>query len=135
LTIHPPLALKYVMPGSYMPSAYLPILIFLMVATAFGIGALLIGEIFRLKRPYSDKLMPYESGNPPVGEPRYRFSVKFYIIAMLFVVFDVEAIFLYPWAVVFDKIGLYAFFEMIVFIVILLVGYIYAWKKGAFIWD
>jgi NADH-quinone oxidoreductase subunit A len=61
--------------------------------------------------------------------------VKFYIIAMLFVVFDVEAIFLYPWAVVFDKIGLYAFFEMFVFIVILLVGYIYAWKKGAFIWD
>jgi NADH-quinone oxidoreductase subunit A len=123
------------MPGSYMPSAYLPILIFLMVATAFGIGALLIGEIFRIKRPYSDKLMPYESGNPPVGEPRYRFSVKFYIIAMLFVVFDVEAIFLYPWAVVFDKIGLYAFFEMIVFIIILLIGYIYAWKKGAFTWD
>jgi NADH-quinone oxidoreductase subunit A len=106
-----------------------------MVATAFGIGALLLGEIFRLKRPYADKLMPYESGNPPVGEPRYRFSVKFYIIAMLFVVFDVEAIFLYPWAVVFDKIGLYAFVEMIIFIVILLVGYIYAWKKGAFTWD
>ncbi len=106
-----------------------------MVATAFGIGALLVGEIFRLKRPYSDKLMPYESGNPPVGEPRYRFSVKFYIIAMLFVVFDVEAIFLYPWAVVFDKIGLYAFIEMIIFICILLVGYIYAWKKGAFTWD
>jgi NADH-quinone oxidoreductase subunit A len=123
------------MPGSYMPSAYLPVLIFLMVATAFGIGALLIGEIFRLKKPYSDKLMPYESGNPPVGEPRYRFSVKFYIIAMLFVVFDVEAIFLYPWAIVFDKIGLYAFVEMIIFIVILLVGYIYAWKKGAFNWD
>jgi NADH-quinone oxidoreductase subunit A len=118
-----------------MPSAYLPVLIFLMVATAFGIGALLLGEIFRLKRPYADKLMPYESGNPPVGEPRYRFSVKFYIIAMLFVVFDVEAIFLYPWAVVFDKIGLYAFVEMIIFIVILLVGYIYAWKKGAFTWD
>ncbi len=118
-----------------MPSAYLPVLIFLMVATAFGIGALLIGEIFRMKKPYSDKLMPYESGNPPVGEPRYRFSVKFYIIAMLFVVFDVEAIFLYPWAVVFDKIGLYAFVEMIIFIVILLVGYIYAWKKGAFTWD
>ncbi len=118
-----------------MPSAYLPVLIFLVVATAFGIGALLIGEIFRMKKPYSDKLMPYESGNPPVGEPRYRFSVKFYIIAMLFVVFDVEAIFLYPWAVVFDKIGLYAFVEMIIFIVILLVGYIYAWRKGAFTWD
>jgi NADH-quinone oxidoreductase subunit A len=123
------------MPGTFMPSSYLPILIFLMVATAFGIGALLIGEFLRLKRPYSEKLMPYESGNPPVGEPRQRFSVKFYIIAMLFVVFDVEAVFLYPWAVVFDKIGLYAFIEMIIFIAILLVGYIYAWKKEAFVWD
>ncbi len=118
-----------------MPSQYLPILIFLMVATAFGLGALILGEVFRMRRPYSEKLMPYESGNPPVGEPRIRFSVKFYIIAMLLVVFDVEAVFLYPWAIVFDKIGLYAFIEMIIFIVILLVGYIYAWKKEAFVWD
>jgi NADH-quinone oxidoreductase subunit A len=118
-----------------MPSTYLPILIFMMVATAFGMGALVVGTIFRLKKPYSEKLMPYESGNPPVGEPRYRFSVKFYIIAMLFVVFDVEAVFLYPWAVVFDRLGLYAFLEMIVFIVILLAGYLYAWKKEAFVWD
>ena len=64
-----------------------------------------------------------------------RFSVKFYIIAMLFVVFDVEAVFLYPWAIVFDKIGLYAFIEMVIFIAILLVGYIYAWRKEAFVWD
>ncbi|MDI6743823.1 MAG: NADH-quinone oxidoreductase subunit A [Thermodesulfovibrionales bacterium] len=123
------------MPGTYLPSDYLPVLIFLMAATAFGIGALLIGELLRLKKPYSEKLMPYESGNIPVGEPRYRFSVKFYIIAMLFVIFDVEAIFLYPWAVVFDRIGLYAFIEMIIFIVILFVGYVYAWKKEAFKWD
>jgi NADH-quinone oxidoreductase subunit A len=79
--------------------------------------------------------MPYESGNLPEGEPRQRFSIKFYIIAMLFVVFDVEAVFLYPWAVVFDKIGLYAFVEMIIFIIILLAGYIYAWRKEAFVWD
>ena len=118
-----------------MPSTYLPVLVFLMVATAFGLGALLLGELFRLKRPYADKLMPYESGNLPIGEPRVRFSVKFYIIAMLFVVFDVEAVFLYPWALVLDKVGLYAFVEMVLFIVILLVGYIYAWKKGAFVWD
>lgn len=118
-----------------MPSQYLPVLIFLMIATAFGIGALIVGELFRLKKSYPDKLMPYESGNIPVGEPRQRFSVKFYIIAMLFVVFDVEAVFLYPWAVVFDKIGLYAFIEMIIFIVILLVGYVYAWRKEAFVWD
>jgi NADH-quinone oxidoreductase subunit A len=106
-----------------------------MVASAFALGALVIGELFRIRRPYSEKLMPYESGNPPVGEPRIRFSVKFYIIAMLFVVFDVEAVFLYPWAIVFDKIGTYAFVEMIIFIIILLVGYIYAWKKEAFRWD
>lgn len=123
------------MPGIYLPSDYLPVLIFLMAATAFGMGALLIGELLRLKRPYPEKLMPYESGNLPVGEPRYRFSVKFYIIAMLFVIFDVEAIFLYPWAVVFDRIGLYAFIEMIIFIVILFVGYVYAWEKEAFKWD
>jgi NADH-quinone oxidoreductase subunit A len=106
-----------------------------MVATAFGIGSLVIGEILRPKRSYKEKLMPYESGNPPVGEPHMRFSVKFYIIAMLFVIFDVEAVFLYPWAVVFDKIGLYAFIEMVLFIAILLVGYIYAWRKEAFVWD
>lgn len=107
----------------------------MFVAAAFGLGALIVGSVFRPRRPYPEKLSPYESGNPPVGEPRYRFSVKFYIIAMLFVVFDVEAVFLYPWAVVFDKIGLYAFVEMMIFIVILLVGYIYAWKKEAFNWD
>lgn len=123
------------MPGEYIPTNYLPVLIFMIVAGAFGLGALIVGSIFRPRRPYPEKLTPYESGNPPVGEPRYRFSVKFYIIAMLFVVFDVEAVFLYPWAVVFDKIGLYAFIEMIIFIAILLVGYVYAWKKEAFNWD
>ena len=124
-----------VMFETFMPTEYLPVLIFMMVAMGFGLVSLLLTSVFRLKRPYPEKLMPYESGNVPVGEPRQRFSVKFYIIAMLFVVFDVEAVFLYPWAIVFDKIGLYAFIEMIIFIVILLVGYIYAWKKEAFIWD
>ncbi len=123
------------MPGTYIPSEYLPVLIFIIIATAFGLGALIIGTIFRPKKPYPDKLMPYESGVNPVGEPRYRFSIRFYIIAMLFVVFDVEAVFIYPWAVVFDKIGIYAFIEMVIFIFILLVGYIYAWKKEAFQWD
>lgn len=107
----------------------------MLIAVAFGLGALIVGMVFRPRRPYFEKLLPYESGNPPVGEPRYRFSVKFYVIAMLFVVFDVEAIFLYPWAIVFDKIGLYAFIEMVIFIVILVAGYIYAWKKEAFSWD
>lgn len=123
------------MPGTYIPSEYLPVFIFIIIAMAFGLGALLIGTIFRLKKPYYEKLMPYESGITPTGEPRTRFTIRFYIIAMLFVVFDVEAVFIYPWAVVFDKIGIYAFIEMVIFIFILLVGYIYAWKKEAFQWD
>jgi len=123
------------MPGQYIPSDYLPVLIFMIVATAFGLGTLVVGSLFRPRRSYPEKLTPYESGNPPVGEPRMRFSVKFYIIAMLFGVCDVEVVFLYPWAVVFDKIGVFAFVEMMLFIAILLVGYVYAWKKDAFTWD
>ncbi|NWF97563.1 MAG: NADH-quinone oxidoreductase subunit A [Nitrospirae bacterium] len=123
------------MPGTYLPTEYLPVLIFILVAEAFGFGALLIGVVFRPKKPYPEKLMPYESGINPKGEPRTRFAIRFYIIAMLFVVFDVEAIFIYPWAIVFDKIGIFAFIEMVIFILILLIGYIYAWKKEAFVWD
>ena len=122
-------------PGDFVPTAYFPILIFMIIAFLFGIGALLIGRLFRLKRPYPEKLMAYESGNPPVGEARQRFNVRFYIIAMLFVIFDVEAVFLYPWALVYNKIGLYALIEMMLFIVVLLIGYVYAWKKEAFEWD
>lgn len=122
-------------PGSYVPTEYLPILIIMIVAVLFGTVTLLVGNIFRIKRPYKEKLVPYESGNLPVGEPREKFSVKYYIIAMLFVVFDVEAVFLYPWAIVYDKIGLYALVEMILFILILIIGYIYAWRKEAFKWN
>jgi len=122
------------MPGSYIPTEYLPVLLIMLFSILFSGGVILIGSIMRLRRPYKEKLQIYESGNPPVGEPRERFSIKFYIIAMLFVVFDVEAVFLYPWALVFDKIGLYALIEMMLFMVILLVGYVYAWKKEAFQW-
>jgi len=123
------------MPGQYLPTDYLPVAIFVLISIAFGLGALMMGAIFRLRRPYPEKLMPYESGITPIGEPRFRFSIQYYVIAMLFVVFDVEAIFLYPWAIVFNKIGLFAFVEMMIFISILLVGYIYAWKKEAFTWE
>jgi NADH-quinone oxidoreductase subunit A len=123
------------MSNSNLPVEYLPVVIFMAVVLAFGVGTILVGTIFRPRRPYREKLLPYESGNPPVGEPRYRFSVKFYIIAMLFVVFDVEAVFMYPWAIVFDKIGLYAVVEMMLFIAVLVVGYLYAWRKEAFKWD
>ena len=128
--------------GNCLPSEYLPVLIFILLAIGLGFGLLLIGEIIRPRRPYKEKLMPYESGSTfetgvtPLIEPtRYRFSVRFYIIAMLFVVFDVEAIFLYPWAIVFDRLGFFAFIEMMIFIAILLVGFVYAWRKEAFRWD
>jgi NADH-quinone oxidoreductase subunit A len=123
------------MPGTYIPSDYLPILIFMAIATAFAVGSLAVGILFRPSRPYPEKLSPYESGNIPIGEPRHRFKVSFYVVAMLFVIFDVEAIFLYPWAIVFDRIGLYAFVEMVLFIAVLLVGYVYAWRKDAFTWE
>jgi NADH-quinone oxidoreductase subunit A len=123
------------MPGTYIPVKYLPVLLFLVISVAVGLGALVFGILFRPRRPYSEKLSPYESGIKPTGEPRYRFSIKFFVLAMLFIVFDVEAIFLYPWAVTFDRLGLYAFVEMMIFIFILLVGYVYVWKKRAFQWE
>ncbi len=123
------------MPGSYVPTEYFPIAIVILIATLIGLGTLMAGMLVRPRRPYPRKLSPYESGNPPVSEPRYKFSIKFYIVAMLFVVFDVEAVFLYPWAVAYDKLGMFGFIEMMLFIFILLIGYIYVWKKGAFEWE
>jgi len=123
------------MPGAYVPDNYFPVVVIIVISLAIGLGPLVIGYLVRPRRPYSLKLSPYESGNPPIGEPRYRFSVKFYIIAMIFVVFDIEAVFLYPWAVAYDKLGLFGFIEMMLFIFILLIGYIYVWKKGALNWE
>jgi NADH-quinone oxidoreductase subunit A len=121
-------------PGTYVPTEYFPVLLMMLVAAIFGLVTILAGGLVRLRRPYADKMIPYESGITPVGEPGHRFRISFYIVAMLFVVFDVEAVFLYPWAIVFTKIGLYGLVEMLLFIVILLIGFIYAWKKGAFTW-
>lgn len=123
------------MPGTYIPSDYFPVLVIVLIAASVGFGALLVGLLVRPRRRYTQKLSAYESGNPPVGEPRQKFSVKYYIVAMLFVVFDVEAVFLYPWAVAYDKLEIFGFIEMMLFIFILLVGYIYVWKKGAFVWE
>ncbi|HTG00411.1 MAG TPA: NADH-quinone oxidoreductase subunit A [Nitrospirota bacterium] len=122
-------------PGSYVPTEYLPIIVLMAIAFLFGAVTLLVGGLFRLRRPYREKLLPYASGNEPGEAPRVRFSIKYYIIAMLFVVFDVEAVFLYSWATVFNGLGLYALIEMILFIVMLALGFVYAWKKQAFVWD
>jgi NADH-quinone oxidoreductase subunit A len=118
---------------------YIPILMLLAVALALagvmvGLSALL-SKVFRLNKPSLKKDQPYECGMTPQGSARVRFSVKFYLVAMLFILFDVEAIFLYPWAVVHRSLGWFGLTELFLFVVILAVGYIYVWKRGAFEWD
>ncbi len=118
-----------------MLDIYLPILVVIGVAVAFAVGSVVLSRLIGVKKPSAVKLAPYECGMPLIGTAQERFSIKFYIVAMLFILFDIEAVFLYPWAIIFKKLGLFGFAEMGVFIVILLVGYIYVWKKGALEWE
>jgi NADH-quinone oxidoreductase subunit A len=113
---------------------YAPILIFLVVAAIFPVATLVIAAILRPSSQNTVKTEAYECGVPPSGEAWARYPVRFYIIAVLFVVFDVETIFLFPWAVKYRQLALFGFVEMLVFLGILLVGYAYAWKKGALEW-
>jgi len=122
-------------PGSFVPSGYLPVLIFIAVAVAFGTVTLMIGRLVRPRRSYAAKLMPYESGCDPFQDARSPFPMRYYIIGMLFVIFDIETVFLFPWAVSYTGLGLIGLVEMTLFILVLLVGYVYAWKKGALEWD
>jgi NADH-quinone oxidoreductase subunit A len=122
-------------PDTYLPVDYLPVVIYLLLGALMGIGLLFVSWILRPSNPYPEKLITYESGITPFTDARQKFSIRFYIIAMLFLIFDIEAVFLYPWAVAYDYIGLYGFVEMVIFIAILLVGYVYAWKKGALEWE
>jgi len=114
---------------------YLPILILFVMAVGFAVTNVGLSAILGRRRPTAEKLMPYECGIDPVGSARERFSVKFYLIAMLFVIFDVEVIFLYPWAVAFKSLKLFGFIEMVIFIGILLVCYLYIWKRGGLEWE
>ncbi len=121
-------------------SDYIPLLILLVVAVILACTLVGLSWILGPKKPSAAKLAPYECGVTPVGSARERFPVKFYLIAMLFIVFDIETVFLYPWAVTFTRwnshaLQVFSLFEMIVFIIILFVGYIYVWKKGAFEWE
>ena len=118
-----------------VPYNYLPIIIFMVLGALFGIGSIVVGWIVRPSRPYREKLLPYESGSPLFMDARVQFPMRYYIIAMLFVIFDIEVVFLFPWAVVFKKLGLLGLIEMGLFLAILIVGYWYAWKKGALDWD
>ena len=118
-----------------MLGTYLPIILLVLVALAFGLGSVVVSSIVGQKKLSKLKLSPYECGCEPVGTARERFSIKFYLIAVLFILFDIEAVFLYPWAVLYKKLGLFGLVEMGVFVVILFVGYIYVWKKGALEWE
>ena len=118
-----------------MPSEFLPIAVLIAVSTALAFVVVLLGHMFGPKRPTAIKGSPYESGMRPYGEGQRRVPVHFYLVAMLFILFDIEIIFLLPWAVVLRKLGMFALIEMVVFIVILLVGYVYAWRNGALKWE
>jgi NADH-quinone oxidoreductase subunit A len=118
-----------------VPLNYVPILAFIAIALAFGVASLLLGWFVRPNRPYRAKLIPYESGSPLFSDARVQFPMRYYIIAMLFVIFDIEIVFLFPWAVAYRKLGLVGLVEMGVFLGILLVGFWYAWKKGALEWE
>jgi NADH-quinone oxidoreductase subunit A len=113
---------------------YFPVVLFGVIVAAFGVGTLLISHFVQPREATTD-LSPYECGSEPVSDARMPFPVRYYIIAMLFVIFDIEVIFLYPWAVVFDKIGFLGFVEMLIFIVMFVIAFAYAWGKGALEWD
>lgn len=115
------------------------ILLYLAIAVAFGVVTLMISRLAAPQRPYAEKLSTYECGEIPIGEAWVRFNISYYIFALLFVVFDVESVFLYPWAVVFRELvkngqGAFAFIEMFIFVVILVLGLVYAWRKGVLRW-
>ncbi len=118
-----------------MLSDYAPIAVLLAVSTLIAVLVVVIGHLFGPHRPTPRKLSPYESGMLPIGPGTRRLPVKFYLVAVLFILFDIEVIFFLPWAVVFRQLGVFGFIEMLVFVGILLVGYAYAWKKGALEWE
>jgi NADH-quinone oxidoreductase subunit A len=118
-----------------MLESYLPILILIGIAVAFAAGSVVMSRLIGVRKPSAVKLAPYECGMPPVGSAHERFSVKFYLVAVAFIVFDIEVVFLYPWAVVFKKLGLYGAAAMGFFVFVLIVGFVYDWKKGALEWE
>ena len=121
------------MPDNYF-ARYLPLLLHFGIATVIAAAIVTLSWLIGQHKPNRAKLSPYECGVPPVGDARERFSVKFYMVAMLFILFDVEAVFLYPWAVVLRELKMFGFWEMMVYIAIFLVGLFYVWKKGVLDW-
>jgi NADH-quinone oxidoreductase subunit A len=118
-----------------MIDSYLPLLVIFLVSVFIGLAIVVLSNLLSWKNPTPIKLMPYECGMDPIGGARRRFSVRFFIMGMLFIVFDIELIFLFPWAKIFDKLQFFGFVEMLVFVLVLLVGLAYVWKKGALEWE
>jgi NADH-quinone oxidoreductase subunit A len=118
-----------------MEHPYFPLVVLFALAGFVVLTLLLIAQNVGPKTLDPVKAEPFESGNPPKGDARIRFSVRFYLVAMLFLIFDLEVVFLYPWAIYFRQLGLFGLIQMAIFLIILIVGYIYVWKKGALEWD
>jgi NADH-quinone oxidoreductase subunit A len=118
-----------------MLQSFLPLLVIILIAVAVGFFVILLGAIFGPKRPTKSKGRPYESGMVPYGPGTRRISVRYYLIGVLFILFDIEVVFLVPWAVVFRKLGLNGLVLMLFFIIVLEVAHLYAWKKGALEWE
>ena len=114
---------------------YFPILMFILVGLGVGLGPLILGKILSPNKPDSEKNSPYECGFEAFEDARMKFDVRYYLVAILFILFDLEIAFLFPWAVVLKEIGLFGFVAMLVFLGILVVGFIYEWMKGALEWE
>src|SRR5438477_7748994 len=121
------------MPRSYA-ELYFPVLLQALIAMALAAGLLTVSYLLGKRVKNKIKDTPYESGMIPTGDARQRFSVKFYLVGMLFILFDIEAIFLYPWVVVYRDLKMFGFFEMLIFVILILSGFFYIWKKGALDW-
>jgi len=118
-----------------MLEQYFPILMFILVGLAVGVVPMVLGRLLGPNKPDSEKLSPYECGFEAFEDARMRFDVRYYLVAILFILFDLEIAFLFPWAVVLDQIGTFGFLAMLIFLAILTVGFFYEWKKGALDWE
>ena len=114
---------------------YFSIILFLLISLILSCGFILLNFIFSPKKPDPEKLSPYECGFEPFNDSRMEFDIRFYLVAILFIIFDLEIAFLFPWAVSLGKIGVFGFVSMMIFLSILTIGFIYEWKKGALEWD
>jgi NADH-quinone oxidoreductase subunit A len=118
-----------------MLNQYVPVMMMLVLAAGTGVAILVANYFLGPKKSFDEKDEPFECGEKQIVSPKQRFSVRFYLVAMIFIVFDIEAVFLFPWAVLFKPLGLFGFVEMFIFILILTIGLIYVWRKGVLEWE